>query len=572
MNIVSLLNQVKDGEVVLPAIQRDFVWSEEKITKLLDSIMRGYPIGIALLWETYNDIQHRLFDFDFKSGNLYTFHENTENRKIKLVLDGQQRLQSLYMALYGLLDGKYLYFDVLSGRESDNLAEEKFHFKFATPEEIKKRNALISTTLDQYVGVQGENSVPSFYVKVSDIFKMGAIQKKDFVRELAKKLHLPPQEADQVDINLSRLDDALSKDVNTLKVSTIDENLPPDSPYRKSEADVLEIFVRVNTQGTPLTRSDLIFSMLKLNWKESAEALPMFIKKINEGNSFELDTDFVIRCLFAVSDLGSRFDLKLLRTKSNVAKLRANFRRCCDAIKSTVDFVQRECRCASSRVIGGPNTMVPLVYYLFHTKNHEVRNDQLVNVRKAFFIFAFSKPFSRYADSRIGRFIKSELKPLLDRRDETFPLPKAVSWVKYWEEIKTIEGLLQNNVLLTLHLVQGLHGGKVQYERNAPQTDHIFPRSILAEKGYDQAFINHFANFWILAKSKNQNKYNHPPAEYFKDVDDSVLKQALIDRKLLNYKSYKKFIRKRSILIVKKVEQKLQLSNSELQSYTSEEE
>jgi len=73
MGIISLLEQIKSDEVVLPAIQRDFVWSEKKIAKLYDSIMRGYPIGIILLWETYNDIQYRHFvreyrtDFDIKA-------------------------------------------------------------------------------------------------------------------------------------------------------------------------------------------------------------------------------------------------------------------------------------------------------------------------------------------------------------------------------------------------------------------------------------------------------------------------------------------------------------------------
>src|SRR5437879_5848052 len=61
MSIYGLLNQIKSGDIVLPAIQRDFVWSEEKVTRLLDSVMRGYPIGITLLWETYDDVQYRHF-------------------------------------------------------------------------------------------------------------------------------------------------------------------------------------------------------------------------------------------------------------------------------------------------------------------------------------------------------------------------------------------------------------------------------------------------------------------------------------------------------------------------------
>ena len=360
MSIINLLNQIRNEEIVLPAIQRDFVWSEDQVQRLLDSIMRGYPIGIILLWETYEDIQFRTFVKDYKPGNLYTYHENTQRRRLKLVLDGQQRLQSLYVALYGTLEGKSLYFDVLSGQDSDDVAEEKYLFYFATQDEANQRNTLVKEELGKPPEKRARDFTLQYFAKVSDLFAKGAKEKKDFVRELSKELSLADEDEVRLDVNLSNLDERLSKDDNVLRVSTIDENLPSESPYRKSESDVLEIFVRVNREGTPLSRSDLIFSMLKLNWKESAEALPEFVNNINDGNSFDLDTDFVIRCLFAVSDLGTKFDLHLLRKKSNVEKLRANFEECCNAIRATVDFVQTHCWCLSSRVIGGAYTMVPL--------------------------------------------------------------------------------------------------------------------------------------------------------------------------------------------------------------------
>ena len=214
--------------------------------------------------------------------------------------------------------------------------------------------------------------------------------------------------------------------------------------------------------------------------------------------------------------------------------------------------------------------MVPFVYYLYHTKNHEVRNDQTLNVRKAFFVFAFARPFSRYADSRIGRFIRSELKTPSENGDETFPLKKAVSWVGYWEGIATLEELVQKNPLLALHLVQGLTGAKVQYRRNAPEIDHIFPRSVLREKKYGEAQINHFANFWILARGKNENKNNKHPEKYFKDVDDKILEQALIEREFLDYRRYTKFLQRRGKLMLEEVEQKLQLSDKEIKSHIAE--
>ena len=101
MNIITLLNQIKEGEIVLPAIQRNFVWTPSRVTTLLDSIMRGYPVGIALLWETYADLDYRAFIKDFHANVKQTFHDNPGKRMVKVVLDGQQRLQSLYVALYG---------------------------------------------------------------------------------------------------------------------------------------------------------------------------------------------------------------------------------------------------------------------------------------------------------------------------------------------------------------------------------------------------------------------------------------------------------------------------------------
>src|SRR5947209_10911455 len=129
MNIITLLNQVKHGEIVLPAIQRNFVWSQQRVTTLLDSIMRGYPVGIALLWETYADIPFRRFVQDYQPDGKHTFKDNTKRQKLKVVLDGQQRLQSLFVALYGSYDDQRLYFNVLSGQPGDDFSQQRFDFR-----------------------------------------------------------------------------------------------------------------------------------------------------------------------------------------------------------------------------------------------------------------------------------------------------------------------------------------------------------------------------------------------------------------------------------------------------------
>ena len=300
-----------------------------------------------------------------------------------------------------------------------------------------------------------EEFVPRHFVSVSDLFAMGVPERQRFRLRLTRELGLAEGDTLRVDTNLATFNEVMTKDESILKASVIDGDRPADSPERKTEADVLEIFVRINRQGLALSRSDLIFSMLKLNWKESAEALPDFVDRINTGNSFELNADFVIRCLYAVCDLGTRFELDLLRKKSNVQSMQKNFQKCCDAIASTLDFVTGSCWCMSSQVLGGSATLIPFVYYLFHTPKHQVPNKEIDAVRKAVFLFGFTQPFSRYADSRLGTFLRRELKPLAANAGATFPLDGAVRWVSYWERVSEFgTELVQGNPALALHLVQ----------------------------------------------------------------------------------------------------------------------
>jgi len=558
---MGLLNQIGEKEVVLPAIQRDFVWSEPQTAKLLDSIMRGYPVGIVLLWETYTDIQYRPFVADFRSGTVHSYDDNTARRRIRVVLDGQQRLQSLYIALRGKRDGRELYLDVLSGEDSDNVADDRYLFEFMSHEQAERRNA---ATVKERKAANDDNDTPYWWKSARELFGMTARERKDFVKETTRRLRLTDDQELLLDSNLATFDEVLTRDENILKLSTIDENLPADSPYRKSEADVLEIFVRVNREGTPLSRSDLIFSMLKLSWKESAEGLPEFVDAINEGNSFSLDTDFVVRCLFSVSDLGSRLDLDLLRKKSNVEALKANFGRCCDAIRSAVDFVRRECKVESSSLLGSAHTLIPFVYYFFHIPKHDVPNDQVDRVRTSIYLVALARPFSRYSESRPGNFIRQNLQPLVKKRDRNFPLEDTIDRVRRWEKVQSIGELAQANVALTLHLIQGLSGAAVQYKGNAPEVDHIFPRSELRAREVDEDLINDLANFWILIQGKNRNKSNRKPSEYFADVSKRQLKDALIDPDLLDYRLYKRFIAMRREAIVERLGEMLGLGDADI--------
>lgn len=556
--IMGLLNQVANDEVVLPAIQRDFVWSEEQTEMLLDSVMRGYPIGIALLWETYNDLQYRSFVRDFRRGTLHSYRENSDRRRLRVVLDGQQRLQSLYIALHGHRDGRAVHFDVLSGQRWDDLEDERYVFDFLALGVARSQN-------DETLGSASkgdEYETPVWWVSVQELFSMPGRARRDLMRELPDKLGLSEDDALLLEENVTAFDEAFTRDTNVLKLSTIDEDLPSASPYRKTESDVLEIFVRINREGTPLSRSDLIFSMLKLTWKESAEGLPEFVDSINNGNSFDLDTDFVVRCLFAVSGLGGKLDIDLLRKQANVEKLRNNFGQCCEAIRATVDFVQSECACQSSRLLGNSTTLVPLVHYVFGLPRHEIPNAQVDRLRTATYLFGLARPFSRYGESRVGNFVRTALDPR-QPGDHSFPLEAAIQRVRAWERVESLEDLAESNHLLTLHLIQGLSGARVQYSRNSPEIDHIFARSELRKRDHDEEDINDLANFWILAQGKNRNKSNRRPKEYFADVSKTQLDKALIDPTMLDYRRFRRFLRERRAAMLEALGAQLRLSDTD---------
>jgi hypothetical protein len=85
----------------------------------------------------------------------------------------------------------------------------------------------------------------------------------------------------------------------------------------------------------------------------------------------------------------------------------------------------------------------------------------------------------------------------------------------------------------------------------------------LRKKGYEEAEIDHFANFWILPKNKNQNKYNKHPSMYFSDVSPSELKRAHIDRRMLEYDKYKSFLKRRELLILEDIARKLSLTKKD---------
>jgi len=549
MSIYQLVNEIENGELVLPAIQRDFVWDEERIELLLDSLFRSYPVGIVLLWETYTPIQHRPFVRDYVPGLLHRFEENKKGRRLKVVLDGQQRLSSVYVALKGTFNGKKLYYDVLSGRDADDHSEVKYRFTFATPAEAESLN--LDTTNPGRGRKREVKERQSHWLGLSEIIGRHPRDILKLRDQLSEQLALSSDDKIQLEVNLQTAGYALSDNTEILKTQTIDNNLPADDEKRKSPFDILEIFVRVNRQGIPLSRSDLIVSMLRLYWSEASQLLPGFLKEINSGGNLNLDNDFIIRCMFSTAGLGTRLDLDLLRKKSNVESIQRTYRNCFDAIRSTVDFIRTDCSIDSARLLGGISTMVPFVHYLFHAPTRAFPKSGKSDARRALFLFAFAKTFTQYSESRTGAFIRELPSAEEIGNGALFPFDSAAEYVSRRTNFDLADDrLFRNNVDLALALLQRRSGGRIKFAGNRPEIDHIFPRSVLADKGYETPEIDDLGNFWILPRGMNRNKSAKHPRDFLADVPDADLNRALINRSLLDYRSYRNFVHSRRARMV----------------------
>src|SRR4030042_2487005 len=118
MSIKKAVEMIDGKQLLLPHIQRPFVWKYDQVKGFFDSIMREYPISTLLFWRTKEDVQIRRFIENYVEGmNIKdTYLKSSEylDKEKWLVLDGQQRLQALYLALKGTYANNELYFDLMS--------------------------------------------------------------------------------------------------------------------------------------------------------------------------------------------------------------------------------------------------------------------------------------------------------------------------------------------------------------------------------------------------------------------------------------------------------------------------
>ncbi len=530
--LFGLLSQVERDEIVLPAMQRPFVWKEDRIFRLVDSLLRGFPIGAVMLWRTTTVQRFRRLprDVDNETPEVFNFETTTDTNNRYLVLDGQQRLTSLFAAFKGTYNHKRLFIDALSGSaEGKDPGNEYYDCQFLTTPEA---TALTSA-----------NDGPRrYYVPIQDLIKINPVHAASAAHKKAQELKLSDTESERITDIFIRCATILGSS-KSLQVITVDEDPSHVTPIE----EILEIFVRVNSGGLVLQKSDLLMSLLDLKWNDIQPELQKLVRDINESRPFAFTRDDVLKSLLLADGAETRFD-KLVNDRRQVEQLATRIPSYIPAVKRAWELLgiilTDNCRIHSERFFrGGHNALLPFVLFLSQrdTITHDDRRKVVIGV----YLCIMSGVFSG-AEARMGAFAKNKV-----AKAQSLPLDELVALIKREYGIKSLDDVLRRHLDLALNIA---HGG-ITLDKNPEelQRDHIFPKSKLEKEGYAYEFVNHYANFHFLRASDNLNKTDKDPHDWFKNPGKSIspytdedLEGRLLEWEDLNPGQFEIMIEKRS--------------------------
>lgn len=356
--IKKAIENIRKRHYVLPSIQREFVWDTDQIERLFDSLMRDYPISTFLFWKVD---KNRIKDFQFYEF-LKNYHQKDakHNNKVDLgndedviaILDGQQRMTSMYVGLSGSYASKIpyyrwesphafpkkkLYLNILT---KSNDIELDYDFKFLTDKECV-------------------NSDDVFWFPVSDIMSFQSIS--DVMSFL---MHNGLTDTSKY-----------SPDKGTFALETLTEfynviHQKGTLSYYLEESEeldkVLQIFIRINSGGTKLSYSDLLLSIATAEWKnrDAREVIHDFVDEINSiGDGFNFNKDFVLKSCLVLADFTDiKFKVDNF-TKENMSIIESNWDNVASSVHKSIELVAKFGYNRDN--LSATNALIPIAYYIY---------------------------------------------------------------------------------------------------------------------------------------------------------------------------------------------------------------
>ncbi|MFL8937243.1 DUF262 domain-containing protein [Rossellomorea oryzaecorticis] len=518
LTIKEVVNDIHRKKYLLPSIQREFVWKTDQIQTLFDSLLRGYPVGAFLFWyiEKENINKFKFYEF------LREFHErdNTHNSEANIsgeedilaILDGQQRLTSLFIGLKGSYafklprkrvdnDAAYpkreLYLNLLKKSEEYDMV---YDFQFLSKEDLKNAGT------------------DDFWFKVGDILDLPeSFEINDYIYENELNL-LEKDKAKFANRTLHRLHKAIHE---TACINYYQE--------KSQELDkVLNIFIRVNSGGTQLSYSDLLLSIATAQWKvrDARKTITSFVDEINNvGDGFDFNKDLVLKTCLVLCDF-SDIAFKVDNFDSNaMSKIEEEWDDISESIKLAVQLMANFGY--NSKTLTANYVIIPIAYYLYKKGNphnfvESYRfNSERADMKKFTTIALLKRVFGGQPDN-----VLKPLREIMKNNLDDFPYQRIKQdlrvtnkSLKFTEE--EIEDLLWmkygNRYAFS---VLSLLYPNLDYKNNFHQ-DHIFPRSLLksrsklrkaglSEKTINYCMENHdyIGNLQLIEGVPNQEKSN----------------------------------------------------------------
>jgi len=388
MSVFAAVNKVRDGYLILPEFQRDFCWKLDAIEDLFFSIIKDFPIGSFIMWQTKGEnINKSSADFysfldearykrktgDMISRNKVLKKNLKNNDDYYVVLDGQQRLTSFYLVFNGRLlvkkahkkgddnndanfDEKELYYNL--DRYNDDPDGETNPFMFLSSDETEDGNYYKISDIQQYAG--NENKFQD------DISKIQNDKVRSDFRVLFSKL------------NSGDRDRSL---IHYYKISS--------SEYD----DALDVFVKVNSTGEPLSKSDLLFGKLINGWDSTKKRegkrkeIEDFIAKLNDDYDFEFNKDFLLRSSYVLTSGKANLSMQKICEKKTVTNIRNNWEK---VKRSLIECCKKlhEIEINDARVLSY-NAIIPIMYYIYQGGNFKTATSR--NELKKYFAISFAK-------------------------------------------------------------------------------------------------------------------------------------------------------------------------------------
>lgn len=471
MKISTVLDHIDSGYIALPTFQRGYVWNRDQVRALMDSLYRKHPVGSLLVWVTGSEgAAHKGF-IDLPPG------------VVKLLLDGQQRITSLYGIIRGAppeyFDGKD---EVLKGLYFHLKTEE---FSYYAPIRMKD---------------------DPFWIDVTRLMKEGI---GPFVTELSQLDGWAASSSEYIN-RLNEIERIKAVDLHVEEVTGPDKNVEV----------VVNIFNRVNSGGTKLSKGDLALAKVCADWPEARERMKDELVRWADAG-FHLDLDWFLRNINTVLTGEARFISLhgVARTEFEDGLKRAA--KACDYV---LNLVSNRLGLDHDRVLFGRYAF-PIITHYVDRRGGKVLDG--VEQDKILFWYLHSALWGRFSGST-----ESVLNRDLELLEEMEGgLDRLIAELRVWRGDLSVQAehfggwslgarfypmlYLLSRICGARDLCSGLEIRKgLLGKMNQLEVHHIFPKAFLYRHGYNKADVNAVANFCLLTKDGNLEISDKEPAEY----------------------------------------------------------